>query len=244
MLDNLSMTDLKWFVLSNSSVYGPYSPSQVEEKAAGSTAPLIWGRGLSEWVSLDKWRQHSTQAEINERNAKQANERLWKIQSEGIEHPPMSYSMMMEFLKSKDDLGEIRIWTEGFDDWKEIYEIHKIMDELGVSRRAHPRVPIMGTADMEVSGSLYSAKIISISEGGAGLETETSKQSTYLRIGAKIRISIKSPNLYNHIHTNAEVVYMNDDGYVGVRFLNLPTDSKTIIFDYVKKFTDTRKDHA
>jgi hypothetical protein len=222
----------KWFVLADGVIHGPYTQSDVETRAQSFTNPMIWGRGQPDWLTLEKWHKFSREFEDHQRRQKNQNDRLWKIKASGLELKPMSQEQMIEFLRTKTDLSEILIWTEGYSEWKEIFQIHKIMDELGVSRRAHPRVPIMGSVQMEGAQGTFSAKALSISEGGLGI-TDTGT----VKIGEKFKLTLKSPNLFTQIHATGEVVFVGADNYAGLKFIGLHSESKSAIIEYVKKLS-------
>jgi hypothetical protein len=231
------MADRKWFLLSEGQVTGPYSKEDVESRLTLASSPLIWGRGQNEWVPADRWNQVLRDLDSADRKARSGPDRTWKIRSGGQELKPMTHDQMIDYLKTQKDYAEIQIWTEGYTDWKDIYQIHKIMDELGVSRRQHPRVPIMGTLTCEGATGNYTARVLSISEGGLGITEAPS-----VKIGEKFKTVLKSPNLYAPINSTAEVVYVGTEGYAGLKFVSLHPESKSAIIEYVKKFTDLRKD--
>lgn len=222
--------------MNDGQVSGPFSQEDVESRLTLSTNPMIWGRGQAEWVPGDRWNQVLRDADSNERKAKAGSERFWKVRVGEQELKPMNHDQMIEFLKTQKDYGEIQIWTEGYTEWKDIYQIHKIMDELGVSRRQHPRVPIMGSLSCEGATGTMTARVLSISEGGLGV-TDVPE----VKIGEKFKTILKSPNLYAPIHSTAEVVYVGSDNYAGMKFISLHPESKSAIIEYVKKFTDLSK---
>lgn len=230
------MTDVKWFLLNEGHVTGPFSKEDVASRVNTNTSVLIWGRGQSDWLPHDRWTQVLKEGDSPSVKAKSHSDRLWKIRVSGQELKPMTHDRMMDFLKTQKDFGEIQIWTDGYADWKEIYQIHKIMDELGVSRRAHPRVPIMGNLQCEGATGNVTARVLSISEGGLGITDAAS-----MKIGEKFKVTLKSPNLYAQITATAEVVYIGDDSYAGMKFVGLHPESKSAIIEYVKKFTDLKK---
>ncbi|MCE3010402.1 MAG: PilZ domain-containing protein [Proteobacteria bacterium] len=230
------MEQKKWFILdSQQKVSGPYLQEEIEGRLAQLGSSLIWGRSQSEWLGPEKWKKHLRELDENVRKHKSQSERLWKIRVGNQELKPLTHDQMMEFLKTRHDLTEIMIWTEGYSEWKDIYQIHKLMDELGVSRRQHPRVPIMGTVMMEGASSTNQARALSISEGGLGVT-----DAPQVRIGEKFKIILKSSNLFNPLHATAEVVYVGTDNYAGLKFIGLHSESKSAIIEYVKKFTELK----
>ena len=231
------MTDRKWFILTDGRVTGPFERQEVEQNVVSMANPLIWGRGHHEWSSIDRWQRLIKENENPERKSRSGSDRQWQLRVSGQELKPMSHDQMMEYLKTQKDLGETQIFTEGYSDWKDIYQIHKIMDELGVSRRQHPRVPIMGTLTCEGTTGTFNARVLSISEGGLGIT-----EAPQVKIGEKFKTILKSPNLYTPIHATVEVVYVGNDGYAGLKFSGLHSESKSAVIEYVKKFTDLKKE--
>lgn len=229
------MMDRKWFLMSEGQVTGPYSKDDVTTRAQALQNPLIWGRGSSEWFPLERWNKVLQDLEALEQRSKAGPDRFWKIKNAGQELKPMSHDQMIEYLKTIKDYSEIQIWTEGYSEWKDIYQVHKIMDELGVSRRQHPRVPIMGSLACEGATGTFTARVLSISEGGLGIT-----ESPNVKIGEKFKTILKSPNLYAPIHATMEVVYVGADNYAGLRFVGLHSESKSAIIEYVKKFTELK----
>lgn len=230
------MTDLKWFLFSEGQVTGPFSKEEIDVRLTLGSSPLIWGRGQAEWVPADRWNQVLRESDSQSQRSRSGSDRLWKVRVAGHEQKPMTHDQMIDYLKDQTDYGEIQIWTEGYSDWKDIYQIHKIMDELGVSRRQHPRVPIMGSLTCEGATGNITARVLSISEGGLGIT-----DAPQVKIGEKFKTILKSPNLYTPIHSTAEVVYVGSDSYAGMKFISLHPESKSAIIEYVKKFTELSK---
>lgn len=229
------MSDRKWFLLADSQVSGPFSKEEVLARAAPLKEPLVWGRGSTEWVQMSRWDRTVKDLETLDNKPKSSVDRQWKIKNAGVEMKLMSHDQMLEYLKTQKDYGEIQIWTDGYTEWKDIYQIHKILDELGVSRRLHPRVPIMGTLTCEGATGTFNARVLSISEGGLGIT-----DSPDVKIGEKFKTLLKSPNLYAPIHATTEVVYVGADNYAGLKFIGLHPESKSAVIEYVRKFTDVR----
>jgi hypothetical protein len=183
--------------------------------------------------------QFRTELNVENENIEKANqkqaERLWKVMDNESELPPMSYDDLLLFLKNKNTLANIKIWTEGYKDWQDVYQIEKILDELGVSRRHHPRVPINATIHIEAqNGSHWEAELSMISQGGFGLN-----KAHTISIGERVKGTITSSSLPMSIHCAAEVVFVNNLGFVGFRFLNISTEAKSSVIAYVKHFVDT-----
>lgn len=48
---------MKWFVHQNNKVNGPYSETEIEQlsRAGSLSAAFLWSRGLTDWLSSDRW---------------------------------------------------------------------------------------------------------------------------------------------------------------------------------------------
>jgi hypothetical protein len=233
----------RWFLLVDGQVTGPFADRDLETQlssgtlkpSAEGTEPLIWGRGQGEWMTPDRWR--AALAALNAQEALETQKsRQWRMRVQDKELSPMNLEELIEQLKDFSDLSPVRVWTEGFEDWKEVFHVQKIMTELGVSRRQHARVPIMGTLKCETPLGIVNAKVISISEGGLGVTGVTG-----LHVGDKVRGNMTSPNLFVPINSTVEIVYLGGDGYAGLRFLGLPPEGRSAIIEYVKKFQQVQK---
>lgn len=228
------MEEKRWFILSQGQVKGPFAKAALESELPESISPLIWGRGQTEWVTPDKWVKLLADQEASAAKAKQP-ERMWRVRIGGQELKPMTYPQMIDALKDRGNFQDVWIWTEGYSEWRDVYQIHKVMDELGVGRRAHPRVPISGQVMCEGAAGSFVGRALSVSEGGLGMT-----ESPLVKIGEKFKVVLKSPNLFTPIHATAEVVYVGQDGYAGMKFVGLQTESKSAIIEYVKKFQDAQ----
>lgn len=225
------MADSKiWFILSNGQVTGPYDSTEIENNLSSATDPLIWGRTVSEWMVPAKWRQ--AQQSLQKAKADAAPESIWKVRVEGIEKAPLKYSELIAYLKTLTDFSSVDIRPDSSSLWKEIYAFPQIADDLGISRRSHPRVPIVGKLVCELPAGPKDYRVISISEGGLGL-TDASD----LKIGQRFKGILTSANLFITITSDCEVVYAGNDGYVGLRFIGLPEEFKSSIIEYVNKFS-------
>ncbi len=224
------MTSKCWFIHYQGQVQGPYDISEVEARLVGMKECQIWGRGQSEWMTPAKWR--ASLKDYSHPSAPDEPQGFWKMRVEGREQPPLRYSQLIAELKKMPDLSAVDVCTEASSVWKEVYAIPRIIDDLGISRRSHPRVPIVGTLTCEGPRGDFSCRVISISEGGLGVN-----DARNLRIGERFQATLTSPNLFITVNTTCEVVYVGNDGYAGLRFVGLPEEFKSSIIEYVRKFS-------
>jgi hypothetical protein len=227
------MNQDNWFFLNDGQIQGPLSKDEIEQKSAQFKSLLIWGRGLTEWLPVEKWRvqlENLTKASIMA--SKDDSQRMWRIAIGDNELKPLSYQELIPFLKKQTQIYEIKLWTEGYSDWREVFQIHKIMDEIGASKRSHPRVPIMGSISVQTSTGQIEAKLQSISEGGLG-----AVEMPGVSMGERLQIVIKSPNLLQPLQASAEIVFVGQEGYAGLKFTQIQAESQSMIIEYIKKFT-------
>lgn len=227
------MDTKKWFVLLDDKISGPFESSEVESKIGSISDAEIWGRGLPEWVDLSRWKSIQTQ---HPAMPNLEAERRYKFRYEGKESQFLSLPQIVSQLKRYRDFTHMEVCGEGLNEWTDIFKVPQIVDQLGISRRTHTRVPIMGTADCETGEYKFRARVISISQGGIGIT-----EGHGLQIGQKYKIAISSPNLFVVIHCTCEVVYVGQDGYAGLRFENISGESKSVIVEYVRKFQEAKE---
>ncbi|UOF02014.1 PilZ domain-containing protein [Bdellovibrio reynosensis] len=221
-----------WFILSEGQTTGPFDQDEIEARLGSAKDPQIWGRGQSEWMTPSKWRQALNDVGMKVSNAEPPG--LWRIRVEGQELPPRKYSELIAHLKTLSDYSFVDISPDEKTPWKEVYSVPRVVEDLGISRRSHPRVPIVGTLACEGPKGSFSCRVISISEGGIGIN-----DARNLQIGERFEGTLTSPNLFITIPATCEVVYVGGDGYAGLRFINLPTEYKSSVIEYVNKFATT-----
>jgi len=219
-----------WFILTEGQVNGPFDQDEIETRLASAKDPQIWGRGHAEWMTPSKWRQIVKEITATIPGSAQP-QGVWKVRVEGREKSPMKYPELISFLKTMTDYSAVDISPEGSSSWKEVYAVPRVVEDLGISRRSHPRVPIVGTLKCESPKGEFTCRVISISEGGLGVN-----DAQNLQIGERFEGTLTSPNLFVTINSTCEVVYVGNDGYAGLRFIGLPTEFKSSIIEYVNKF--------
>lgn len=162
---------------------------------------------------------------------------MWRISIGMKEYPPMTYTSMLNKLKEVKDFTGVSVFNTAKNEWAEVFSFEEVVEDLGISRRSHDRVPIMGTftGEHEKQGA-FQARVISISEGGFGLGDAKNVQ-----IGDIIKGIINSPNLFTQISCAAEVVYLSPEGLVGVSFTSIGEEAKSAIIEYVRKFSALKK---
>ncbi|WII71024.1 PilZ domain-containing protein [Bdellovibrio sp. 22V] len=229
------MADPKiWFILSEGQVTGPYSHEEVESRLPNTKEPQIWGRGQSEWMTPSRWHQALQDTTNVATRPAAENQGIWHVRVEGQQKAPLKYNELISYLKTLTDYSAVDIRPDSNPAWKEVYSVPRVVDDLGISRRSHPRVPMVGTLVCQGPKGEFKCRVISISEGGLGVN-----DAQNLQIGERFEATLTSPNLFVTINATCEVVYVGNDGYAGLRFVELGEEFKSSIIEYVNKFTTT-----
>lgn len=190
------------------------------------TAHGVSGHGVSEKTALIRRPANMPESPVS------TEETHFKVQVGFVEQPSMSKNDLLALIAHHEDLSSISIQDPRSKEWKEIYSYPELIDQLGISRRKHHRVPILAQFNGSTSRHTeFNARIITISEGGAGFT-----QVHDLKIGDDVEGQITSPHFFNPINIQAEVVYSGLDGYIGLKFNQINEESKSAIVDYIKKF--------
>lgn len=223
------MTNKKWFLLLNNQVSGAFESNEIERVLSTSPTALIWGKGFNEWVQAAEWRQKMNQ--IISMPNETAEIMLYSYKIGDIESKPMQFQSLIESLRSEPRVSNAMIWSSQTKSWNPIYAHESVTDELGMSRRNHPRVPILGKYEGEGPNGPFSHMVVTISQGGLGLG-----DAFDFNLGDRLKGTLSSSNLYTTLTCFSEVVYVGADGYVGLRFVALPREAQSSIIEYVKKF--------
>jgi hypothetical protein len=222
----------EWFVYSQSIVAGPFTTDEVQaDVSAGrwTNDCFVWWKGQREWMPLTNWRAQVSKILMQE---KHESSQVWYIDNAGTPVGPLTRSEMLDGLRSVSKYNKVRLWTVGFDKWTNIFDLHDLMDELGLSRREHARAPVMGTVAVTHMGSDSTtlAMAASISTAGMGLNS-----AGFLTKGEDLQLLVKCNEL-GQLHLQGSVAYVTPQGYAGIRFANVSPELQSIIFDYVKRF--------
>lgn len=223
----------QWFKLVKNQVTGPFKAEDILASPPNDKETLFWGKGFSEWKSFNHWKSAVKEIEAEEKNRSE-NQKSWRFRVLGQEYPYMTYEELIEQLSELEDYREAEIWSDRRADWKEIYFFSEIIDQLGISRRNNPRVPIK--ADFASKGYQHGdfvVRAVSISKGGIG----TSKIDN-VKIGDRVKGVLTSPHLYTPIECEFEAVNTGAENLLGFKFINLPIEAKTAIIEYINKFND------
>lgn len=222
------MTNKKWFLNINSHVTGPLTTKELEKSLLNQPTAMIWGRGFPDWLTAPLWREKLLMLEAV---AKKGSDQVWKYRLEGVESQGSDLESMILELKSYPKLNDLEVWSSKKPIWRVVYTVPEVADRLGLSRRNHARVPIMGTYTGEGPAGPFKCSVYTLSEGGMGLT-----DCDLFKIGDSLKGVLSSPNLLIEINCFCEVVFVGQDGNIGLTFMSLPMEAQSVIIEYVHKF--------
>ncbi len=221
----------KWYVQkSNESVEGPLTSDQVQERlSAGDFNPknMVWGHGMEHWRPIDWWMTHHNQ--LNNVTEINTAKETWHFAHKGQSFGPYGRAELLDHLKSFGMDGEVMLWTKGMKEWAPLFEFHDILEDLGVGRRQHPRAPVDEVATLTSAEKTFSAPLFSISEGGFGIRIQENVEA-----GQQLTVELSSPAFRQPIHARAEVRYCSS-GVAGIRFIQLSSEAKGAIIQYIRQ---------
>lgn len=252
-----SSDDGKWFLQLHGQIQGPFDRTTLQNALQSlndeeSARALVWRRGMAEWVPAGNWQNititptatpsHSDSSpagdgdDLFEKTFSQSftDGTFYRAQINFVDQPLMSKSELMALIAKQEDVSTVSIQDPHSKEWKEVYAFPDIVERLGLSRRKQARVPILaqftGKSNRSEEGNV-TYRVITISQGGMGFT-----ENYDLQIGDEVEGQISSPHFFQPVHVKAEVIYAGQDGYVGLKFLQLADESSSSIIDYIKKF--------
>lgn len=225
-----------WFLYIDNVVTGPFSTDQVKSKIREEELKakcFIWWKGQREWVSFASWERDLES--ILEASSSMDKRPIWYVDT-GASSPagPLTQNEMIDILRATHDLDQVRLWAVGMKKWQRVFELHDVLEILGISRRETDRAPLMGSVAIKRSNDDprgFVVRAASISVTGMGLA-----EAGDLRRGDQLSLLIKSHDLPEAIHVHGEVVYVTPTGYAGVRFHKAPSEVVSMLYDYIKRF--------
>jgi hypothetical protein len=220
----------RWYICDNEAVSGPYDTEIVQQKiSVGEFGPLclIWGQPQDEWKPLNWWSEHLTELLSSQKQPK--NDKLWHYVINGVSHGPVKRFDLVQALKDLSDRSDILIWTNGMSDWQPLFDVTDIMDEIGITRRKHPRAKISGQIILKNKEQNFIGSLNSVSAGGCGVTGIKD-----IPVGSTVQLTLKSENFHKELRAQAEVRYISKTGYMGLMFNAINSEEKAAIIDYVR----------
>jgi hypothetical protein len=223
-----------WFVVKQEIVTGPLSSSEVQGRFANGTFDsecLIWGQDRTQWESFPQW--NASASTINSLSDEAKNSKVsqqWHFAVDGNSKGPMNREELINELKTLRHKDEVLLWTKGMKSWADLFEFDDLVEEIGMSRRAHPRVTIAGSLVVKDGENTFLGTLKSLSQGGFGAQQMT----TSLAIGQIANVELRIEGIVDPIVTRAMVQYVSDQGVTGFRFDTINMEAKARVMDIIK----------
>jgi hypothetical protein len=224
-----------WFVCSHDVVSGPFDTAQVKAHVASGqfgAECFIWWKGQREWIPLATWEAQLDS--ITQAMAAKPETPVWHVEYAGEQRGPLTHAELIHYLKALPSFNGTDLWAVGMPQWKSIFEMPDIMEEVGISRRTHERAPLMASVALSRSNDVpktFMMKAASISIAGMGVTGEND-----LRRGDEVSLILKSTSFPMPLRLQGTIAYLTREGYVGIRFSTVHPEAQSIIMDYVKRF--------
>lgn len=227
-----------WFIYFNEEVSGPFSTDEVNDRLDKSSVPVnsfIWSKGQKEWLPAAQWKKDLP--ELLEQRQTNEQRPVWKFRIKGTEYGPMTQHEMLAHLATLESLDGVEVSLKDAVHWDDVFNFGDVVEQLGHSRRAHPRAPLIGEVEVSTDNGdyIYRTHVATISVGGIGL-----KSSGSLRIGDTVRLFIQSQALQFPVRSRARVLYISPDGFTGLQFVQLSTEAAATIIDYIRQFREKK----
>ena len=236
----------KWFLQFQGHVDGPLDTARLQKALqtigdAQLEKTYLWRRGLTEWMKASKWNADdeitmaatlATSAPVyaSDHSDKTAAQTMtegsfYRVQINFVDQPLMTKSELLNLLSKQQDVSSISIQDPKSKEWKEVYAFPDLVERLGLTRRSHPRVPILAQfAGFSNKNPHLNARIISVSEGGLGFTDHFE-----LKIGDTVEGQVTSPHFFQPMSIKAEVIYSGLDSYVGLALKGITDEAKSAI---------------
>ena len=227
------MVDVRWFVCLKGEVKGPFSSQEVEKFQDESEGTIfVWWKGQTEWIPFSVW-----QREYKDTDIYGQYQQSWSLRKEDVDLGTMTYDELVHALSSHNkELPKFMVKRASEENWSPVFEIEELIETLNLSRRMHPRAPLMGVAKLSDGAITIKARLSTISERGFGIVIEGD-----IEVGKEYWVEIESPNLNQKVMLAAQTIYSDQDGHVGAVFVGIDAVSRATIIEFVNKFIAAQK---
>ncbi len=235
---------MNWFITINEEVTGPFATDSVlqmqEKPDFESQNTYVWGGNLDTWLKYSKWvSDHNAIISSSTETKTTIQSWYYAVNSQAKPVGPFDKLTLVEKISEIKDKDKVLIWTKGMEVWASVFEFADMLDELNISRRKHPRAKIEGSIILKNdNGDAHIGNIYMISPGGCGINNVSG-----LKVGAKYKVEIKSPSLFNTINAEAIILMAGDNNSYGLRFDKIHVESESTIISYLKE-QDRKRSNA
>lgn len=232
---------IEWFVFHKNSILGPFSTEDVRAQISDgkiSDDSFIWWKGEKDWVSIESWNKEYPEIIRKLEAYFKVN---WKVRQGRNITPFMSFDETLNHLKLLELNNSIFICKQkedGAEDWESIFSNTIFLNALEMTRRKHPRVPIVATAKICKLDSKFSylVKVNTIGQGGMGVAGLGKNFPT----GTVVEMRLESPSFTIPIIAEGKILYHTKDGISGVEFSVINAECNSTLISYVNQFSAQR----
>lgn len=190
---------------------------------------------MNDWRPPSRWLKDLSG--LLEKMSSDHDFRHWHYSYEGQSHGPMNREQLLLSLKNVKRPSDVLVWTKGMKAWAPLYEFHDLMDDVGVNKRQFPRAAINGKMTIRWDEKTATGTWETISEGGCG-----GTGFSDLVPGMTVSVDLESKFFFVPLKLKAEVRYVRDNGYVGLRFQKLSMEARGAIIQYIKNHSSASEE--
>lgn len=224
-----------WFVYNHSSVQGPFTQQELVElvrNAAFCKQDLVWRKGQKDWLTVERWiAQNPSSVEASSSDQVQDLTEAWYVSYKSFQTGPFSFAQLVEKLQSREFHLASKVWTDGLNRWVPVLEAEAVIDALGLTRRNHLRVPLVGKATLINSTEGFdrqNIELLTVSQGGFGVKMP-------LEPGQLLNVRLESPLLSYPVQAQARVVYASPNDS-GLQFTHVSSEMHSAVVEYINQF--------
>jgi len=220
---------LRWFFLSQKNeVLGPLEKWEIELHLVSEPEGLVWGSGATDWLAADEWRKRVRLLEEVLSDLESDKQEIWYYQDKSKVLGPFDYHNLIQELKKCVDSSQISIRRAPNKKMRSINEWPILVEEIGLSRRRHNRVPIQAQFQ---SDKTFKKKLNTISEGGFSL-----LECSEFNLGDRLTGHILSSFFDSPLQCSAKLIHQHSNEISSFQFESINSQDLRLIQKYTAQF--------
>jgi len=226
------MNKVRWFFLNKKNeVLGPFEKWEIELQLVSEPDGLVWGSGITDWLKPSEWRNRVQLLEEVLADLESNKSQIWYYQEGPTLTGPLSYHDLIQKLKNCVDSSQVLIRRSPNKKMRSIFEWPSLVEETGLSRRQHARVPIQADFNYRFNKKIHQKKLNTISEGGFSLMDCSEHDEGDLLTGQIVSVFLNLP-----VHCSAKLIRLHKNGICSFRFQDLSESATLLIKKYAAQF--------
>jgi hypothetical protein len=223
---------IQWFLNNDEDISGPFSTEDIQKQIETGLPKdcFIWGKAQKDWITVRQW--SASLPTLLHTSDKKLTSLKWHMAREGKSEGPYAREDLLHMLSNLSSLEGVMLWNKEMTGWVSVFDLHELMEEIGVDRRHTPRAKIRGTVKV-TSGDISSiGQIQTLSEGGLGI---IGLENGFP--GQELQVEIRAAALGGPIRAKAEIKYVTKSGFTGLHFTQISMEAKSTLIDYIRHTT-------